>query len=150
MSRGVYLTPPDYRRVNAAFLQAITNSRKGDKCGFPCEVLGAVKRRNFACTIICPMKQREIGVSTAFCLNGGKRELSHADWIGIYRAWLETMAKTFEDARQKLERWKDFMRLDNLLLPDKESQKRQPSEAFLRVMRKMEEWEDEDKRVDTD
>lgn len=150
MSRGVYLNPPDYRRVNAAFLQAIGQSRQEGVSTFPCRVLGTDVKGFGACKPICPMWAHYGAAIDISCAVLWKVRLKHDFWIAFYKYWLGTMSKTFEDARQKLERWEDFLKLDKLLSPDEEGQERQPSEAFLRVMRKMEEWEDEDKRVDTD
>lgn len=150
MSRGVYLTLPDYRRINAAFLQAIGKSRKEGVSTFPCKVLGTDVKGYGTCKLICPLWMHYGAPETTPCTRLWKVGFKHDFWITFYKCWLEIMSKTFEDARSKLESWEDFIRLDNLLSPDEEEQERQPSEAFSRVMRKMEEWEDEDKRVDTD
>lgn len=150
MSRGVYLTPPDYRRVNAALLQAIARSRKEGRSKFPCEILGVRARRNFACIMICPVRRLYTEFYEGLCRNGRNAEFTHEEWLAFYRQWLHIMSKTFEDARKKLERWVDFVRLDVLLTPDGADLNPKPTASFERVMRKIEEWEDEDKRVDTD
>lgn len=150
MSRGVYLNPPDYRRAKAALLQAIAISRRNGKCEFPCEVLGARARRNFACTIICPVRRVYTEFYEGLCRNGRNIEFTHEEWVLFYRRWLRIMSKTFEDARQELEKWGDFVRLDVLLMPDNAPREGAREDFVNIVLRKMEEWEDEDKRVDTD
>lgn len=150
MSRGVYLNPPDYRRVNAAFLQAIAKSRNVGISTFPCWIFGKDAKESGTCKQICPLWAHYGAPEDTPCTRLWKVGLKHDCWITLYKYWLETMSKTFEEARKALESWEDFLKLDKLLSLDEERQKWQPSEAFLRVMRKIEEWEDEDKRLDTD
>lgn len=152
MSRLVYLTRSQYKRINAAFIQAITESRwrtttgKEGKACFPCWRIfhcGANgEAKDFSA--ICPIGSK---YAIGSCVRAGHEGLKHSEWIGLYYLWLRNMSKTFQMARDSLEDWEGFLKLDTALAFDVDN----PvfDEKLEAVKMKIYEMEERQKKIDS-
>lgn len=106
-----FIRKTDAKRICAAFEQVIADSRLG-AAKFPCEEYFHCGdgRRDLA--YLCPIGNR---LFHFYCYRARFEGKPHEVWLEAYHAWLTLFAVTSSVAREKLDEWDAFLKIDKIL-----------------------------------
>lgn len=106
-----YMRKTEFRRVCAAFENAITCSRKIRFAKFPCDMFrcGGLNRDY---SHICPVINGFLPIT---CLQANTEWISHKDFLDYYFEWLSVFAKSFPEAKKLVDEWDNYLKLDRIL-----------------------------------